>query len=127
MPSGLWQRKVRWKDADACSVLLLAVMTAEDIITVSHEGDVIGGGKAGRRVVNKAGFLVRLYGSRNRRGASRDSETDEKAPPAVLQIHSSIHSARPDVQAICHSHSPYGKAWSTLGLPVSPSRCSTAS
>lgn len=32
-------------------------MDAEDIITVSHEGDVIGGGKPGRRVVNKAGFL----------------------------------------------------------------------
>ncbi|GAA6026429.1 hypothetical protein JCM8202_000240, partial [Rhodotorula sphaerocarpa] len=65
------------------------VMTAEDIITVSHEGEVIGGGKKGRQVVNTAGFL----------------------------IHSSIHKARPDVQAICHSHSPYGKAWATLGLP----------
>ncbi|GAA5936209.1 hypothetical protein JCM3775_006433 [Rhodotorula graminis] len=70
--------------------LAFALMTAEDIITVSHEGEVIGGGKPGRRVVNKAGFL----------------------------IHSSIHHARPDVQAICHSHSPYGKAWSTLGLPL---------
>ena len=65
-------------------------MTAEDIITVSHTGEVIGGGKPHRRVVNKAGFL----------------------------IHSAIHKARPDVQAICHSHSPYGKAWSTLGLPL---------
>ncbi|GAA5883167.1 hypothetical protein JCM3774_006863 [Rhodotorula dairenensis] len=70
--------------------LAFSLMTAEDIITVSHEGDVIGGGRLGRRVVNKAGFL----------------------------IHSSIHKARPDVQAICHSHSPYGKAWSTLGLPL---------
>ncbi|BGO99631.1 hypothetical protein JCM10021v2_003307 [Rhodotorula toruloides] len=59
------------------------LMDAEDIITVSHTGDVIGGGKPGRRVVNKAGFLT-----------------------------------RPDVQAICHSHSTYGKAWSTLGLPL---------
>jgi len=33
-------------------------MTAEDIITVSHDGEVIGGGKPGRRVVNKAGFLI---------------------------------------------------------------------
>jgi len=70
--------------------LAFALMTAEDIITVSHEGEVIGGGKKGRQVVNTAGFL----------------------------IHSSIHKARPDVQAICHSHSPYGKAWATLGLPV---------
>ncbi|BGP33083.1 hypothetical protein JCM10296v2_004872 [Rhodotorula toruloides] len=58
-------------------------MDAEDIITVSHTGGVIGGGKPGRRVANKAGFLT-----------------------------------RPDVQAICHSHSTYGKAWAILGLPL---------
>ncbi|BGP49207.1 hypothetical protein JCM10450v2_005090 [Rhodotorula kratochvilovae] len=70
--------------------LAFSLMTAEDIITVSHDGDVIGGGRPGRRVVNKAGFI----------------------------IHSSIHKARPDVQAICHSHSPYGKAWAALGRPL---------
>ncbi|CEQ41268.1 SPOSA6832_02980 [Sporobolomyces salmonicolor] len=68
-----------------------AVVTISDLILVNEEGEVIGGGKPGRRIVNKAGFL----------------------------IHSSIHKARPDVQAICHSHSVYGKAFSTLGKPAS--------
>ncbi|GAA5934182.1 hypothetical protein JCM1841_004661 [Sporobolomyces salmonicolor] len=66
------------------------LVTVSDLILVNEEGEVIGGGKPGRRIVNKAGFL----------------------------IHSSIHKARPDVQAICHSHSVYGKAFSTLGKPA---------
>ncbi|GAA5890779.1 hypothetical protein JCM6882_000658 [Rhodosporidiobolus microsporus] len=71
--------------------LSFAVMTVSDLIRVDHEGNVDPTtGKEGRRVVNKAGFL----------------------------IHSAIHKARPDVQAICHSHSLYGKTWSTLGLPL---------
>mgnify|MGYP001599131717 CR=1 FL=1 len=39
---------------------------------------------------------------------------------AGFQIHSAIHKARPEVQAICHSHSVYGKAFSALGKPVRP-------
>ncbi|KDE09471.1 hypothetical protein MVLG_00373 [Microbotryum lychnidis-dioicae p1A1 Lamole] len=72
--------------------LAMSVMTVSDLILVSDEGKVIGGGKPGRRVVNLAGFL----------------------------IHSAIHRARPDVVAIVHSHSMYGKAFSTLGeeLPI---------
>ncbi|GAA6006024.1 hypothetical protein JCM10207_007311 [Rhodosporidiobolus poonsookiae] len=70
--------------------LAFSLITVSDLILVSHDGKVIGGGKPGRRVVNKAGFL----------------------------IHSAIHKARPDVNAICHSHSLYGKTWSTLGLPL---------
>ncbi|ORY89026.1 class II aldolase/adducin, N-terminal domain-containing protein [Leucosporidium creatinivorum] len=70
--------------------LSFAIMTVSDLILVSHDGKVIGGGKPGRRVVNAAGFA----------------------------IHSAIHRARPDVNAICHSHSVYGKAWSTLVEPL---------
>lgn len=33
-------------------------------------------------------------------------------------IHSSIHKARPEAQAIAHCHSPNGKAWSVFGKPV---------
>lgn len=44
-------------------------MTVSDLILVSHDGRVIGGGKPGRQVVNLAGFT----------------------------IHSAIHKARPDV------------------------------
>jgi ribulose-5-phosphate 4-epimerase/fuculose-1-phosphate aldolase len=34
---------------------------------------------------------------------------------AAYAIHSQVHRARPDVVAAAHSHSLYGKAWSTLG------------
>ncbi|GAA5828709.1 hypothetical protein JCM3766R1_003797 [Sporobolomyces carnicolor] len=70
--------------------LAFSLVTVSDLIHVNEEGEVIGGGKPGRRIINKAGFM----------------------------IHSSIHKARPDVQAICHSHSVYGKAFSTLGKPL---------
>jgi ribulose-5-phosphate 4-epimerase/fuculose-1-phosphate aldolase len=37
---------------------------------------------------------------------------------AGFQIHSAIHRARPEVNGVAHSHSTYGKAWSTLGRPL---------
>ncbi|KAF7561390.1 hypothetical protein G7046_g2754 [Stylonectria norvegica] len=37
---------------------------------------------------------------------------------AGFMIHSAIHKARPDVHAACHTHSVYGKAWSTFGKPL---------
>lgn len=67
--------------------LAFGLMTVSDLILVDHHGNVIGGGKPGRRIVNLAGF----------------------------KIHSAIHEARPDVVAACHSHSTYGKAFATLG------------
>jgi ribulose-5-phosphate 4-epimerase/fuculose-1-phosphate aldolase len=45
---------------------------------------------------------------------------------AGFAIHSEIHKARPDVIAAAHSHSVYGKAWSTLGRlldPISQDSC----
>jgi ribulose-5-phosphate 4-epimerase/fuculose-1-phosphate aldolase len=39
---------------------------------------------------------------------------------AAFAIHSSIHEARPDVVAAAHSHSQYGKAWSTLHRQLDP-------
>jgi ribulose-5-phosphate 4-epimerase/fuculose-1-phosphate aldolase len=39
---------------------------------------------------------------------------------AAFAIHSQIHAARPDVVSAAHSHSPYGKAWSTLRRPLDP-------
>ena len=35
-------------------------------------------------------------------------------------IHSAIHEARPDVLCAAHSHTTYGKAFSTLGVPLDP-------
>lgn len=37
---------------------------------------------------------------------------------AGFAIHSSVHHARPDAMAAAHSHSMYGRAWSTFGKPL---------
>jgi ribulose-5-phosphate 4-epimerase/fuculose-1-phosphate aldolase len=39
---------------------------------------------------------------------------------AAFVIHAAIHQARPDVVAAAHAHSPYGKAFSSLGIPLAP-------
>ena len=39
---------------------------------------------------------------------------------AAFAIHAAIHAARPDVVAAAHTHSTYGKAWSTLGRLLDP-------
>ena len=39
---------------------------------------------------------------------------------AAFAIHSQVHGARPDVIAAAHSHSQYGRAWSTLGRKLDP-------
>ncbi len=47
-------------------------------------------------------------------------EGDSPVNVAAFAIHSQVHAARPDVVAAAHSHSIYGKSWSTLGLPLQP-------
>jgi ribulose-5-phosphate 4-epimerase/fuculose-1-phosphate aldolase len=39
---------------------------------------------------------------------------------AAFAIHSQVHAARPDVVAAAHTHSTYGRAWSTLGRQLDP-------
>ncbi|KAH6692534.1 class II aldolase family protein [Plectosphaerella plurivora] len=64
------------------------LLKASDMILVDHDGNYLAGNQ--RRPPNKAGFL----------------------------IHSAVHKARPDVHAVCHAHSIYGKAWSVFGRPL---------
>ncbi len=45
---------------------------------------------------------------------------DRPINQAGFVIHSSIHLARPDVDAAAHRHSTYGKAFSTLGRTLDP-------
>ena len=45
---------------------------------------------------------------------------DRPVNPVGVLLHSAIHQARPEVQAVCHAHSVYGSAWSTQGRPVDP-------
>src|SRR5437773_11262910 len=40
---------------------------------------------------------------------------DRAVNAAAFAIHSQVHAARPDVVAAAHSHSIYGRTWSTLG------------
>ncbi|KAJ4256830.1 hypothetical protein NW762_008926 [Fusarium torreyae] len=61
------------------------LLKVSDMILVNLDGEVVGGNRS--RPPNTAGFL----------------------------IHASIHKAREDVHAICHSHSIHGKAWSVFG------------
>jgi ribulose-5-phosphate 4-epimerase/fuculose-1-phosphate aldolase len=39
---------------------------------------------------------------------------------AAFVLHAAIHQARPDVVAAAHSHSPYGKSFASLGIPLAP-------
>lgn len=45
-------------------------------------------------------------------------EGDWPVNQAAFAIHSQIHQARPDAVAAAHTHSRYGRAWSTLGRPL---------
>ena len=47
-------------------------------------------------------------------------EGDRAVNRAAFAIHSQVHAARPDVVAAAHSHSMYGKSWSTLGRLLDP-------
>lgn len=47
-------------------------------------------------------------------------EGDWPVNRAAFVIHSQVHRARPDVQSAAHTHSRYGRAFSTLGKPLSP-------
>ncbi|KAJ6024118.1 hypothetical protein N7540_004915 [Penicillium herquei] len=64
------------------------LLKASDMICVNLDGDVVGGNTNGS--INAAGF----------------------------QIHSSVHRARNDVHAICHTHSVHGRAWSAFAKPL---------
>ncbi|KAJ7018992.1 class II aldolase/adducin domain-containing protein [Mycena alexandri] len=66
-----------------------------DLLLVNHQGEILeeSGQKDGPfRILNTAAFM----------------------------IHSAIHAARPDVMCAAHSHSTYGKAFSTLGRTLDP-------
>jgi len=45
---------------------------------------------------------------------------DHAVNRAAFVIHSAIHQARPDIDAAAHAHSPYGKSFSSLGIPLAP-------
>ena len=40
--------------------------------------------------------------------------------PVGFRLHAALHAARPEVNAVCHAHSLYGKAWSSLEKFLDP-------
>jgi ribulose-5-phosphate 4-epimerase/fuculose-1-phosphate aldolase len=65
-------------------------MKVSDLVHIDEDGNMMDPESAAGKSVNAAGFL----------------------------IHAAIHRARPDINAACHTHSPYGKAFSTFGEPI---------
>ena len=65
-----------------------SLLKASDMVRVDEDGNLVGGNTAAP--INAAGFA----------------------------IHSALHKARPDINAACHTHSPYGKAYSAFGQPL---------
>ncbi|GAK62268.1 class II aldolase/adducin domain containing protein [Moesziomyces antarcticus] len=65
-------------------------MTVSDLLLIGPDGSIVDGGRPERMIYNQAAFA----------------------------IHHAIHTARPDLDAACHSHSMYGKAFSTLGRNI---------
>src|SRR5579875_422140 len=51
---------------------------------------------------------------------NEDGGSDAPLNRAAFAIHSQVHAARPDVVAAAHTHSTYGRAWSTLGRKLDP-------
>ncbi|KAI3331554.1 class II aldolase and Adducin domain-containing protein [Xylariaceae sp. AK1471] len=64
------------------------LLKASDLIRVDHNGQIVDGGPV--RLLNVAAYM----------------------------IHSAVHNARPDINAVAHSHSIYGRAFSTLGRSI---------
>ncbi|KAI8633392.1 class II aldolase and Adducin domain-containing protein [Xylariaceae sp. FL1651] len=64
------------------------LLRASDLIRVNHHGEIVDGGPV--RLLNVAAYM----------------------------IHSAVHEARPDINAVAHSHSIYGRAFATLGRPL---------
>jgi ribulose-5-phosphate 4-epimerase/fuculose-1-phosphate aldolase len=73
--------------------------------------------------VNPLGMSFRQIRVRDLMLVNHEGEVVEGNWPlnkAAFVIHSQIHAARPDVVSAAHSHSVYGKAWSSLRRPLDP-------
>lgn len=45
---------------------------------------------------------------------------DRPVNPVGLRLHAAVHAARPEVNAVCHAHSRFGRAWASLGRLLDP-------
>jgi ribulose-5-phosphate 4-epimerase/fuculose-1-phosphate aldolase len=73
--------------------------------------------------VNPFGRSFRLMTSSDLLLVSHTGEVvvgDAPVNRAAFVLHSAIHRARPEVISAAHAHSTYGKAFSSLGIPLAP-------
>ncbi|KIJ16166.1 L-fuculose-phosphate aldolase [Paxillus involutus ATCC 200175] len=68
------------------------LLQAEDLLLVDHQGNIQEEESGPHRLLNTAAYM----------------------------IHAAIHQKRPDVICAAHAHSLYGRAFSTLGVPLDP-------
>lgn len=71
--------------------------------------------------VNPFGLAFTVVGVDDLLEVSHDGDVltgDRPLNNAAFAIHGAIHAARPDVVAACHTHSMFGKTFSTLGQPL---------
>jgi ribulose-5-phosphate 4-epimerase/fuculose-1-phosphate aldolase len=92
-----------------------SLIKASDLIRVSEEGQIIEGGE--NRLLNAAAFAIvctLYYHSQTQPSPATLPYVGTWVLTLCLQ-HSAIHQARPDVNAACHSHTIYGRAFCSLG------------
>jgi ribulose-5-phosphate 4-epimerase/fuculose-1-phosphate aldolase len=85
------------------------MLRASDMVLVDLEGNVIGGNKV---------YTPPIAGLRRWSVANRRYLKVAPINAAGFSIHSAVHRARPDVHAICHTHSVHGRAWSAFARPL---------
>ena len=78
---------------------------------------------ADRFWINPVGVSFRQIKVSDLVQVSRDGQVTQGSGiinPVGFRLHAGVHEARPEVNAVCHAHSLYGKAWSSLGRPLDP-------
>jgi ribulose-5-phosphate 4-epimerase/fuculose-1-phosphate aldolase len=78
------------------------LLKASDLILVNKDGEVVDGGPC--RLLNTAGMHTVIL-----------DILHVLTNYAAYMIHHAVHTARPDINCVAHSHSIYGRAFCTLG------------
>jgi ribulose-5-phosphate 4-epimerase/fuculose-1-phosphate aldolase len=82
------------------------LLKASDLILVNKDGQVVDGGPC--RLLNTAGIIFSLM----------PNDNSNLTMIIAYMIHHAVHTARPDINCVAHSHSIYGRAFCSLGRPL---------
>ena len=97
--------------ADSLTLTALRNLRATEVRIAGGPGAVSDGVASS---LTGAAFTVKRYAGTDRYGTSIALNR------AAFAIHSAVHQARPDLNAAAHTHSTFGRAFSTLGRLLSP-------